>query len=284
MIQTQLLKHDPPYQIISAKGLIGIQVATLIVTKEVDPNNNRLGRISDFVTYHSYPVVNYGLKQGLDEKMKYNRGPWNTEVDYEINTRLQPEGAVWSGVEIKDVRVLGLAGAENIPININTFVWLIPSVMGFDPHLNVWDESSASRVYELEWGLKKVGLKVERMFNGNIREGADYPIQLKLEHLPASDLQCVKVLLNEGSPYDSLDPHDEEVCFRCLIDTSSDDSIIKCAMNIASAMNGLTSFLPKKSYSFLYTTCGYLHDETEKKEAMSKLKKLITEDFRSLRH
>ena len=34
MIQTQLLKLDPPYQIISANGYVGIQVATLIVAEE----------------------------------------------------------------------------------------------------------------------------------------------------------------------------------------------------------------------------------------------------------
>ena len=34
MIQTHLLKAEPPYQIISAAGQVGIQVATLIVTED----------------------------------------------------------------------------------------------------------------------------------------------------------------------------------------------------------------------------------------------------------
>lgn len=34
MIQTHLLKLDPPYQIIHAGGEVGLHIATLIVTKE----------------------------------------------------------------------------------------------------------------------------------------------------------------------------------------------------------------------------------------------------------
>ena len=34
MIQTQLLKADKPYQIICAAGMVGVQVATLIVTED----------------------------------------------------------------------------------------------------------------------------------------------------------------------------------------------------------------------------------------------------------
>lgn len=34
MIQTQLLRLEPPYQIIAAGGNVGIQVATLIVTED----------------------------------------------------------------------------------------------------------------------------------------------------------------------------------------------------------------------------------------------------------
>ena len=57
MIQTQLLKCDKPYQIISAAGKVGIQVATLIVTEDkVDVDGNYL------IDTHSHPVVNYADK------------------------------------------------------------------------------------------------------------------------------------------------------------------------------------------------------------------------------
>ena len=142
---------------------MGIQVATLIVTKEEDPHNSRLGRITNFITYHSYPVVNYGLKQGVDELMKYNNNPLDNETDYEIYRRLRPEGAVWSGVEVKDVRVLGLAGAKNDSIDLGLFMYLIPSARGFAPGSCVWDDLSISRIYETYSGLGNVGL-VERGF------------------------------------------------------------------------------------------------------------------------
>ena len=52
MIQTQLLKLDPPYQIVACKGEIGIQIATLIVTEETRGENGEYG-----ITTHSHPVV-----------------------------------------------------------------------------------------------------------------------------------------------------------------------------------------------------------------------------------
>lgn len=67
MIQTQLLRLDPPYQIISAKGYVGIQVATLIMSEEKDLSHGSFGHVSSYIEHHCYPVVNYGLKQGLDE-------------------------------------------------------------------------------------------------------------------------------------------------------------------------------------------------------------------------
>ena len=70
MIQTQLLRLDPPYQIISAGGRVGIQVATLIVTEDKTTEDGGYA-----VDTHSHPVVNYGLKQGLDEALKYSSLP-----------------------------------------------------------------------------------------------------------------------------------------------------------------------------------------------------------------
>ena len=66
MIQTQLLRLDPPYQIISAGGRVGIQVATLIVVDELDSSFNRRRFFSINIDFHSYHVVNYVLKQRID--------------------------------------------------------------------------------------------------------------------------------------------------------------------------------------------------------------------------
>ena len=52
MIQTQLLRLDPPYQVIYAGGQLALHIATLIVTKEKDG--------SDYaIETHSHPVVSY---------------------------------------------------------------------------------------------------------------------------------------------------------------------------------------------------------------------------------
>ena len=94
MIQTQLLKADKPYQIITAAGMVGIQVATLIVTEE---KTEGIG--SYFIDTHSHPVVNYGNKEGLVEDLKYNRY-CPPDEEYQYYQRLQPEGAVWNKVEL----------------------------------------------------------------------------------------------------------------------------------------------------------------------------------------
>ena len=90
MIQTQLLRLDPPYQIITAKGRVGIQVATLIVVEEKELTRRNITPRT-YIEYHSYPVVSYGLKQGLDEQMKYNNNPLDYEADWAVRRRLQPE-------------------------------------------------------------------------------------------------------------------------------------------------------------------------------------------------
>ena len=121
MIQTQLLRLDPPYQIISAGGQVGIQLATLIVTEEKTTETGEY-----VIDTHSHPVVSYGLKEGLLEAFKYGSN-FPEEADYR-NNRLQPEGAVWNKVEVSDIHVLGLAGADNRPISMATFFFHCPPV------------------------------------------------------------------------------------------------------------------------------------------------------------
>ena len=274
MIQTQLLKLDPPYQIISAKGLVGIQVATLIVTKEIDPDNSRLGRYLNLIEYHSYPVVNYGLKQGLDEMMKYNNNPFDDDAQWEIHRRMKPEGAVWSGVEIKNVRVLGLAGANNDYIELSYFVELIPTVSGFDPSLHIWDKFSTSRIYDLYYGLGNVGLKISKVKTDVSDTNQYYPIKLYLEKLPASDNYCVMVVVREDPNNRSNPIHDETAEFRCLVDPTNSDSINECAATIAEALHGITGFLHTFHYDIsCFSRVGQYEDVIEK------LKSLVEENY-----
>ena len=150
MIQTQLLKCEKPFQIISAAGMVGIQVATLIVTEDkVDEDGKYL------IDTHSHPVVNYGNKEGLAEELKYRDS--NPDNEYKYSQRLQPEGAVWNRVEVRDVQVLGLVGAKNIPVDLEKFIDLVPS-LGSDPTEHLWDKKTGSKIYSLRYDLERAGL------------------------------------------------------------------------------------------------------------------------------
>ena len=159
MIQTQLLKADKPYQIISAAGMVGVQVATLIVTED------KLSKDGSYlIDTHSHPVVNYANKEGLTEELKY----WNGDPreEYTYTSRLQPEGAVWNKVEVRDIRVLGLVGAKNPYVDLATFVRLVPSVASSDPSVspidNLWGEDTDKKIRNLMYGFSRVGIKCEK--------------------------------------------------------------------------------------------------------------------------
>ena len=251
MIQTQLLRLDPPYQIISARGYVGIQVATLIVTEERESPHRRLSSFSSsYYVCHSYPVVNYGLKEGLDELMKYNNSPIDDYEQYQIRRRMQPEGAVWDGVDVKDVRVLGLAGAKNESIELVYFVYLIPTVRGYDPYLHIWDKNSTSRLFNLYTGLGNVGLRTHtlmantyRMPDGEIvDERNEYRIRLTLENNVVKDGYCIKVLVKEDISL--ISGEDNSIYFRCIVDPSNESGVNESVATIVEGLHGISPFLP----------------------------------------
>ena len=155
MIQTQLLRLDPPYQIISAGGQVGIQLATLIVTEDKQDFDGGYA-----IDTHSHPVVSYGLKEGLENELNY--GGCHPLEEYKRNSRMQPEGAVWNKVEINDIRVLGLAGAKNRAVSLETFMSLVPGSTKFSPFQKVWDEKSLAKMYDLVFRFSHVGLYCEK--------------------------------------------------------------------------------------------------------------------------
>ena len=281
MVQTQLLRLDPPYQIISAGGRVGIQIATLIVTNEIDARNNRFGHISNYIEYHSFPVVSYGLKQGLEEQMKYNNNPLDEEASWAIRRRLQPEGAVWSGVEVKDVRVLGLAGANNEPVELGFFVYLIPTAYGYDPSLHVWDSISTSRVYELYKGLSNVGLRTPKLLNVSLSKENTFPIKIELENNPISDGYMVRVVLKEKPDEEFCSFRDYSVEFRCSIILNDSDSISESASTIAEALYGLSNFLPTQNLN-IWSNLRESQKTKEISDAMNQLTSLIQENYRDL--
>ena len=94
MIQTHLLKLDPPYQIIACRGEVGMQIATLVVTEETRDEDGNYG-----ITTHSHPVVTY-----VDKQLK--KQPDSDE--FEKDPALIPcgEGVVWDKVEVNSTSLV----------------------------------------------------------------------------------------------------------------------------------------------------------------------------------
>ena len=99
MIQTQLLKLDPPYQIITCRGEVGMQIATLIVTEETRGENGKYG-----ITTHSHPVVTYVDKPLVKKQLE----ALPEADDYEDDPIAIPcgEGVVWDKVEVSSTSLV----------------------------------------------------------------------------------------------------------------------------------------------------------------------------------
>lgn len=95
-MNTQLLKLDPPYNIICARNKIAKHVATLIITninKEEAPSEENPRYWLDMRTY-SYPVVEYGDGS--------------------------PAGDVWHDIEVNECRVIAKAPKDG---GLNNRIW-----------------------------------------------------------------------------------------------------------------------------------------------------------------
>lgn len=230
MIQTQLLKADQPYQIISAGGQVGVQVATLIVTED------KMTEEGYRIDTHSHPVVNYAVKDNLTEELKYWNGDPSEEWKY--TQRLQPEGAVWNKVEVRDVRVLGLVGANNPWVDLEKFVSLVPSIPNpiFGSSVtHIWGVRSASSIRNLRWALERVGIKCETstLHISTIYENQDFskplytPIYLSVEDF--DEIDClVKVQIRKPDEYNIAYG---EIAFYCCMKGDSTDfvkTIVRC--------------------------------------------------------
>ena len=95
MIQTHLLKLDPPYQIIACKGEVGMQIATLIVIEETRSEDGKYG-----ITTHSHPVVTYEDKTLVRKRLE--ELPDNDDSWEDMALLLNGEGVVWDKVEVTD--------------------------------------------------------------------------------------------------------------------------------------------------------------------------------------
>lgn len=156
MIHTNVLKLEPPYQIIAAGWHVGIQTATLIVTEDKCEESGNYAFVS-----HSHPIVSYGLKDftmmsdELAERIKTGRS----------DMCFRPEGAVWEKVEIRDVLCLGLAGVTK-EISFENFLDLFfnMEMEGVEATIQSWKQMRLffRKVETFCRDMESVGITVER--------------------------------------------------------------------------------------------------------------------------
>ena len=249
MIQTQLLRLDPPYQIISAGGRVGIQVATLIVTEDKTTEDGGYA-----VDTHSHPVVNYGLKQGLDEALKYSSNP----DDYSIVTsRFQPEGAVWNKVEVGDVYILGLAG-RNDKVGLRKFVSLVP-IDRIDG-APTWNLRSIASMRSFGYELQKVGLSLRSNDDTELlSRDKKGNLVFYLEYVEETDIPVICVVLKDGEQFSHFEWELPILFYVQLFDgpAPTDDNgkfvgTNRCKTTIRLAMEMLSPFFDKEKITFSY--------------------------------
>ena len=249
MIQTQLLRLDPPYQIISAGGRVGIQVATLIVTEDKTTEDGGYA-----VDTHSHPVVNYGLKQGLDEALKYSSNP----DDYSIVTsRFQPEGAVWNKVEVGDVYILGLAG-RNDKVGLRKFVSLVP-IERIDG-APTWNLRSIASMRSFGYELQKVGLSLRSNDDTELlSRDKKGNLVFYLEYVEETDIPVICVVLKDGEQFFQYDwdlpIHFYVQLFDGPAPTDDNGKFVgtnRCKTTIRLAMEMLSPFFDKEKITFSY--------------------------------
>lgn len=95
MIHTSYVPLDPPYRVIEYNTTLGIQIGTLIVTRELETKE----KDGYSIETHSHPVVSY-----VNNQYKPQSGPMALH-------RLEPiEGVVWDKVEVGEVNTIARVG------------------------------------------------------------------------------------------------------------------------------------------------------------------------------
>ena len=106
MLQTQLLRLEPPYQIISYGGEVALHVATLIVTQETTDAKGKTK-----LETHCRPVVNYSRKEYFTQDPQRLEKHLHSDL-YPVGCTAHPsaEGTIWDDADVARVKVLGIEG------------------------------------------------------------------------------------------------------------------------------------------------------------------------------
>ena len=155
MIQTQLLKLEPPYQIISCRGEVGIQIATLIVTEETRGEDGKYG-----ITTHSHPVVTYMDKAVVSKRLAEPEENRTIFGDYIQPVVENSEGVIWDKVECSETTLIGMTGMPNRTMTLRSFMDIADSMlMDFVRNGSFEDRRS---LLELSVRLEDLGFDIER--------------------------------------------------------------------------------------------------------------------------
>lgn len=98
MIQTSYVPLEHPFQIIEYKGVLGIQIGTLIVTVDKSEETEKGYAIET----HSHPVVSY----------VNNKIHTDNKIHRSLSLPRPYEGVVWDKVELYELRTLVREGEE----------------------------------------------------------------------------------------------------------------------------------------------------------------------------
>ena len=147
MIQTHLLKLDPPYQIIACRGEVGVQIATLIVTEETRGEDGKYG-----ITTHSHPVVSYMDKPRISKKMAEA-----TDQEDLVYMADSTEGVVWDKIECGDCVAVRFTDSTNRKVSAWDFGRLAAEMLEEIAFSGEWQ---GHRLLELRCKLEDVGLDI----------------------------------------------------------------------------------------------------------------------------
>lgn len=144
-MQANYVPLEHPYQIIEYKGTLGIQIGTLIVTRDISEANGGYA-----IETHSHPVVSY-VNNRIRQDLKHPRT---------ISLPKPYEGVVWSHVELNQV---GIVVRENESLSWTDFMDYCKRLRMYD--LDVHYNDVNYTIFEnyaqlLDWGID-IGLPKE---------------------------------------------------------------------------------------------------------------------------
>lgn len=162
MIQTSYVPLEHPYQIIEYNGTMGIQIGTLIVTRDLSEEKGEYA-----IETHSHPVVSY-VNNRIHPDLKHPRT---------ISLPKPFEGVVWNHVELNQVSTVA---REDETLSWIDFMDYCKKLMMYDLDIHYQDinfmifESYATL---MDWGIDIDEPKMSRRGDRILKVELDYTFE-----------------------------------------------------------------------------------------------------------